>query len=158
MAHGVTDEHAGGQYYFDPANRLFWTWDTPALISRKFDQIVRRFRLGGVMAWSLGEDSYDWSHIKTMARELAKDGHAGGGAADTTDASQQQNSSDASIPAPAPAPEVAPALASAPVDLDPAPTPSKDPYNVVWVDGTPQGPAADLATLAYEPSTSIPSI
>ncbi|PVH91158.1 carbohydrate-binding module family 18 protein, partial [Periconia macrospinosa] len=62
--HGV---EAGGQYYFDAQNRLFWTWDTPATISRKFKDIVRRHNLGGVMAWSLGEDSFDWSHVKGLA-------------------------------------------------------------------------------------------
>ncbi|KAI4915048.1 hypothetical protein J4E90_005085 [Alternaria incomplexa] len=71
---GITDEVAGGQYYFDATNRLFWTWDTPELITRKFDNIVRKYKLGGVMAWSLGEDSADWSHIRQMAREVAKDG------------------------------------------------------------------------------------
>jgi hypothetical protein len=149
MAHGVTDKRLGGQYYFDAANRLFWTWDTPALISQKFDQIVRKYKLGGVMAWSLGEDSYDWSHIKTMASELAKDGQVGAGAdtADTT-TPPQQDSSDASIPAPDP--ELSPA--SAPVALVPTPTPSKDPVNVVWVDGTPQGPATDLVTLPGSPA------
>ncbi|KAI4953282.1 hypothetical protein J4E86_006823 [Alternaria arbusti] len=72
--HGVTDEVAGGQYYFDATNRLFWTWDTPELITRKFDNIVRKYKLGGVMAWSLGEDSADWSHIRQMAKEVAKVG------------------------------------------------------------------------------------
>ncbi|KAF2867435.1 glycoside hydrolase superfamily, partial [Massariosphaeria phaeospora] len=67
---GSTDEKAGGEYYFDRDSNLFWTWDTPALISRKFEDIVREYNLGGVMAWSLGEDSYDWSHIRQMALEL----------------------------------------------------------------------------------------
>ncbi|KAI4639963.1 hypothetical protein J4E93_008762 [Alternaria ventricosa] len=71
---GITDEVAGGQYYFDATNRLFWTWDTPELITRKFDNIVRKYKLGGVMAWSLGEDSADWSHIRHMAKEVAKGG------------------------------------------------------------------------------------
>ena len=39
---GKTDTKAGGQYYFDPENRLFWTWDTPELISKKFEHIVKR--------------------------------------------------------------------------------------------------------------------
>ncbi|KAF3011145.1 hypothetical protein E8E13_011464 [Curvularia kusanoi] len=70
--YGVTDEKAGGQYYFDPENRLFWTWDTPDLIDRKFSDIVNKYKLGGVMAWSLGEDSNDWSHIRRMAENLQK--------------------------------------------------------------------------------------
>ncbi|KAJ4984401.1 Chitinase 1-like protein 1 [Stagonosporopsis vannaccii] len=69
---GVTDEEAGGQYYYDATNGLFWTWDTPDLISRKFHDIVHEYGLGGVMAWSLGEDSYDWSHVRRMAEELEK--------------------------------------------------------------------------------------
>ncbi|KAI4932272.1 uncharacterized protein J4E92_004172 [Alternaria infectoria] len=71
---GITDEVSGGQYYFDATNRLFWTWDTPELITRKFDNIVRKYKLGGIMAWSLGEDSADWSHIRQMAKEVAKVG------------------------------------------------------------------------------------
>jgi chitinase len=68
MANGVTDEAAGGQYYYDAANSLFWTWDTPALIARKFEEIVKPRALGGVMAWSLGEDGYDFSHILALQR------------------------------------------------------------------------------------------
>ncbi|KAJ4374761.1 hypothetical protein N0V83_001837 [Neocucurbitaria cava] len=95
---GVTDEEAGGQYYYDPQNNLFWTWDTPELISRKFDQIVRKYNLGGVMAWSLGEDSYDWSHIRAMATELAKDGSSTQVAEDSGATSTPQDS-DATLAA-----------------------------------------------------------
>ncbi|KAJ4290513.1 hypothetical protein N0V90_010730 [Kalmusia sp. IMI 367209] len=73
-ANGVADEEAGGQYYLDAANKLFWTWDTPEFIGRKFEDIVRKYGLGGVMAWSLGEDSNDWSHIKRISAELEKGG------------------------------------------------------------------------------------
>jgi chitinase len=65
---GKTNQKAGGQYYWDPAVHLFWTWDTPELIGRKFEDIVAPEKLGGVMAWSLGEDSYDWSHVEAMQR------------------------------------------------------------------------------------------
>ena len=44
-------------YFFDEGERLFWTWDTEALMRRKFVDIVEGMGLGGVMAWSLGEDS-----------------------------------------------------------------------------------------------------
>ncbi|KAI4667006.1 uncharacterized protein J4E79_001687 [Alternaria viburni] len=81
--HGVTDEVAGGQYYFDATNRLFWTWDTPELITRKFDNIVRKYKLGGVMAWSLGEDSANWRHIRHMAKEVAKVGLGSATASDS---------------------------------------------------------------------------
>lgn len=65
-ANGVLDSSAGGEYYFDAANSIFWTWDTTDLIARKFTEIVEAKGLGGVMAWSLGEDSADWSHIRAM--------------------------------------------------------------------------------------------
>lgn len=79
--HGVADDEAGGTYYFDAANSLFWTWDSPEFITRKFSDIVGTYKLGGVMAWSLGEDSYDWSHIKQIAAELQKGGYGGASAA-----------------------------------------------------------------------------
>ncbi|KAH1598465.1 hypothetical protein V6Z88_003754 [Aspergillus fumigatus] len=63
---GKTDEQAGGQYFWDKQASLFWTWDTPELITRKFKEIVDAEKLGGVMAWSLGEDSLSWEHLKAM--------------------------------------------------------------------------------------------
>lgn len=68
MANGTTDEAAGGEYYWDSKNALFWTWDTPSLIARKFTEIVKARKLAGVMAWSAGEDSYDWSHILALQK------------------------------------------------------------------------------------------
>ncbi|KAF7157692.1 hypothetical protein CNMCM6106_003545 [Aspergillus hiratsukae] len=65
---GKTDEQAGGQYYWDSTLNLFWTWDTPALIDRKFKDIVAAEKLGGVMAWSLGEDTLNWEHLKAMQK------------------------------------------------------------------------------------------
>ncbi|KAJ4355549.1 uncharacterized protein N0V89_003567 [Didymosphaeria variabile] len=73
-AGGIADEVAGGEYFLDNANSLFWTWDTPEFISQKFDKIIRKYKIGGAMAWSLGEDSEDWSHIKTISDELEKSG------------------------------------------------------------------------------------
>ncbi|KAL2003769.1 hypothetical protein VTN02DRAFT_2405 [Thermoascus thermophilus] len=66
QSNGRTDQEAGGQYYWDGQANLFWTWDTPALMARKFKDIVAAKKLGGVMAWSLGEDSFDWSHVNAM--------------------------------------------------------------------------------------------
>ncbi|KAB8259989.1 glycoside hydrolase superfamily [Aspergillus pseudonomiae] len=63
---GVTDEEAGGQYYFDKEVNLFWSWDTAPLIARKFKEIVDAEKLGGVMAWSLGEDTLEWEHLHAM--------------------------------------------------------------------------------------------
>lgn len=75
MENGVADEEHGGQWYWDAEARLFWTWDTPALIGRKFTEIVESRALGGVFAWSLAQDSHDWSHLKAMqegVRRLSK--------------------------------------------------------------------------------------
>lgn len=63
VANSITDEEAGGEYYWDADKNLFWTWDTPEMINRKFTEIVAELGLGGVFAWSLGQDSYDWEHI-----------------------------------------------------------------------------------------------
>lgn len=67
LAHGVVDKKEGGMWYWDAEAQLYWTWDTAALMERKFREIVKPFGLGGVMAWSLGEDSADWSHIQTVS-------------------------------------------------------------------------------------------
>ncbi|KAI1450657.1 glycoside hydrolase family 18 protein [Annulohypoxylon stygium] len=71
LAAGKLDAEKGGMWYWDPENHLFWTWDTVDLMKRKFKEIVEPMGLGGVMAWSLGEDSADWSHI-TAVTGLAK--------------------------------------------------------------------------------------
>lgn len=63
---GQLDEQAGGQYYFDDEEDLFWTWDTPDMIARKFKDVVDEEKLGGVMAWSLGEDTLQFAHVKAM--------------------------------------------------------------------------------------------
>ncbi|KAL1954185.1 hypothetical protein VTO42DRAFT_1541 [Malbranchea cinnamomea] len=65
---GQADTEAGGQYYWDSAANLFWTWDTPEHMEQKFEKIVKAKGLGGIMAWSLGEDSFDWSHLATMQK------------------------------------------------------------------------------------------
>ncbi|EKV19001.1 Class V chitinase, putative [Penicillium digitatum] len=68
--YGKTDEEGGGQYYFDSQNNIFWTWDTPELIARKFEEIVEAKKLGGVMAWSLGEDTYNFEHLEAIQKGL----------------------------------------------------------------------------------------
>jgi chitinase len=177
---GVTDEKAGAQYYFDPLNRLFWTWDTPALITRKFEQIVDKHGLGGVMAWSLGEDSYDWSHIRQMASELKKRSSGPQSAPGPkpkpsytdrpTPPSQKsdlpgppaQNPGRPGPPSPRPgysAPKPQPAPPSHD-DYDNHPAVVSDPslpYDVVWVDGTPDGPTNDNPTAPGSPADySVP--
>jgi chitinase len=66
IRNGKEDAEGGGQWYWDAQKSVYWTWDTPALIARKFDEIVKPKGLGGVMAWSLAQDSYDWSRFKAM--------------------------------------------------------------------------------------------
>lgn len=60
------DTVEGGAWYFDTDNLIFWTWDTPQFIAQKFDKIINRYGLGGIMAWSLGEDSYSYDNLVAM--------------------------------------------------------------------------------------------
>ncbi|KAL4970198.1 glycoside hydrolase superfamily [Aspergillus stella-maris] len=71
MTNGKVDEELGGAYWFDADYNIFWTWDTPELMTRKFKDIVDAEGLGGVMAWSMGEDTYDFSHMKSMQDGVA---------------------------------------------------------------------------------------
>jgi chitinase len=87
------------------------------------------------MAWSLGEDSYDWSHIRAMARELEKGGYG-------TPSPHQSRPM---------APEPAPAKAQMPSPK------ASSPYDVVWVDGTMDGPIGDHAADPASPDDySVP--
>ncbi|RDW88193.1 hypothetical protein BP6252_00225 [Coleophoma cylindrospora] len=63
QAGSVSDTVRGGEYFWDSTVNIFWTWDTPTFITEKFSKIVADKSLGGVMSWSLGEDTYDNSHI-----------------------------------------------------------------------------------------------
>ncbi|KAJ3498024.1 hypothetical protein NLG97_g1456 [Lecanicillium saksenae] len=66
MNNGKADTEKGGQWYWDAAKKVYWTWDTPDFIAKKMTDIVKAKGLGGVMAWSLAQDSHDWSHIKAL--------------------------------------------------------------------------------------------
>ncbi|RMZ73660.1 glycosyl hydrolase family 18 [Pyrenophora seminiperda CCB06] len=125
---GITDQQAGGQYYFDAQSRLFWTWDTPELVSRKFD-IVKKYKLGGVMAWSLGEDSAGWTHLRRMADEMAK-------LKSTTANGRTSTTASSSV---------------VPDEPTTAQSSSAAQYSVVWVDGTQNGPTGDYSTEAGSP-------
>ena len=70
LENGQVDEELGGAWYWDSAKEVFWTWDTAELITRKFDEIVKEYGLGGAMAWSLAQDSHDWSHFKAMQKGI----------------------------------------------------------------------------------------
>ncbi|CAD6504078.1 BgTH12-05815 [Blumeria graminis f. sp. triticale] len=88
MSNGKTDEIAGGEYYYDRTHHYFWTWDTPALIARKFKEIVDARNLGGVMAWSLGGDSYDYGHILALQKGVSQRQFAAVAAMNTGNATQ----------------------------------------------------------------------
>jgi len=66
MAHGKYDAVHGGHYYWDAEEHLWWTWDTPDAIAKKFPAIVEKKGLGGAFAWGLGEDADDFSHLKAL--------------------------------------------------------------------------------------------
>lgn len=72
QANAVLDNAAGGAYYHDKAQGIFWTWDTTDYIRAKIERIAKTKGLGGVFAWSLAQDSFDNSHVIAM-----KDGMAG---------------------------------------------------------------------------------
>ncbi|KAI1364191.1 glycoside hydrolase superfamily [Xylaria arbuscula] len=64
------DATKGGLYYFDNMTTpmLFWTWENTDMMTRKFDEIVNNPNqtLGGISAWSLGENSFGWDHVLQM--------------------------------------------------------------------------------------------
>ena len=70
--HGHEDKKAGGQYYFDDKMDVFWTWETPELIQRKFTDVVDQEKIGGVMGWSLGEDTLKFEHVEAMRKGVEK--------------------------------------------------------------------------------------
>lgn len=180
MANGVSDDQAGGQYYFDETNKLFWTWDTPELITRKFNDIVAKHKLGGVMAWSLGEDGFDYSHIHQMAEELQKhpsspdstptasptapasSGYAAPPSESTDDAASSQPAGTPAPPSPAPEPTgaaqasssyAAPPSETTDAASQPADTPTPSP---LAAEPTPSSPATDTEPAAYSPTMYAP--
>ncbi|KAF2969660.1 hypothetical protein GQX73_g3940 [Xylaria multiplex] len=63
---GRYDEQGGGYWYWDKDQALWWTFDTPDAIAKKFPLIVEEKKLGGVFAWGLGEDAPDFAHLKAL--------------------------------------------------------------------------------------------
>lgn len=82
LAHGKYDPEHGGHYYWDADENLWWSWDTPDVIAKKFPAIMETRKLGGAFAWALGEDAEDFAHLKALTacmREYAglwRDEHA----------------------------------------------------------------------------------
>jgi len=66
LAGGTYDSEHGGHYFWDSTENIWWTWDTPEVIAKKFPAIVEEKKLGGVFAWGLGEDSGNWTHLKAL--------------------------------------------------------------------------------------------
>ena len=66
MEYGQYDNEAGGHYYWDSKENLWWSWDTPEAIASKFPAIVEKKGLGGVFAWGLGEDAIAFAHLKAV--------------------------------------------------------------------------------------------
>ncbi|KAF2757946.1 glycoside hydrolase [Pseudovirgaria hyperparasitica] len=60
------DDIGGGSYYFDADENIFWSWDTPDAIRKKFAPIVQKRALRGVFAWGLGEDANKFEHLKAL--------------------------------------------------------------------------------------------
>ncbi|KAJ5390395.1 uncharacterized protein N7496_001463 [Penicillium cataractarum] len=67
---GKYDPVEGGYYFWDSEENIFWSWDTPEAIQKKFPAIVEEKQLGGVFAWGLGEDAPDFTHLKATVASL----------------------------------------------------------------------------------------
>jgi GH18 family chitinase len=72
LAGAKFDKKQGGNYYWDQEENIWWTWDTPEVISKKFPQIVEKKRLGGVFAWGLGEDAPHFKHLEALTTGVKK--------------------------------------------------------------------------------------
>ncbi|KAF1998860.1 glycoside hydrolase family 18 protein [Amniculicola lignicola CBS 123094] len=68
LAYGQYDEEGGGHYYWDGDENLWWTWDTPDAILKKYPRIVEERKLGGVFAWGLGEDGDRYEHLQATTK------------------------------------------------------------------------------------------
>ncbi|KAL2867376.1 glycoside hydrolase family 18 protein [Aspergillus lucknowensis] len=66
LKQGEYDTGGGGYYFWDGEENIFWSFDTPEAIRRKFPEIVAPRGLGGVFAWGLGEDAPDFGHLKAL--------------------------------------------------------------------------------------------
>ncbi|KAI9683776.1 MAG: hypothetical protein M1822_005966 [Bathelium mastoideum] len=70
LRYGTFDSEGGGHFYWDWDEDRFWTWDTPEVIAKKIPQIIEKKQLGGVFAWSLGEDAEEFKHFKALTAAL----------------------------------------------------------------------------------------
>ena len=72
MAHGKYDSEHGGHYYWDAEENIWWSWDTPDVIAKKFPAIMEKKNMGGAFAWGLGEDADDFAHLKALTFHIKK--------------------------------------------------------------------------------------
>ncbi|KAF2868360.1 glycoside hydrolase superfamily [Massariosphaeria phaeospora] len=70
LQNGVYDDKDGGHYYWDAQEQIWWSWDTPEAIKKKFPAVIQKRGLGGVFAWGLGEDAPEWKHLKASTEEI----------------------------------------------------------------------------------------
>lgn len=94
-AYGSYDHEGGGHYYWDAKEDLWWSWDTPYAIARKFPQIMEEKGLGGAFAWGLGEDAEKWVHFRALTGEMRK--YVGRKASDTGKGSRKDIGTEDSL-------------------------------------------------------------
>ena len=70
IAQGTYDPVGGGQYFWDAAENIFWTWDTPDAIAKKFPTIMGKEQMCGVFAWGLGEDAPKYEHLSALTGRM----------------------------------------------------------------------------------------
>jgi len=70
VEHGSYDSTDGSYYYWDEVEKLWWTYDTPAVFATKIRGIVQPLSLGGVFAWGLGEDAQEFAHLRAVNDQL----------------------------------------------------------------------------------------
>jgi GH18 family chitinase len=68
---GQYDDQGGGHYFWDGEADLWWSFDTPDAIRKKFPMSQQK-KLGGVFAWGLGEDAPNFEHLDAVNEELSK--------------------------------------------------------------------------------------
>ena len=69
---GNYDPNDGSCYYWDQKLDIWWTFDTADAVSNKFKTILKEFSLGGVFAWELGSDGYDFNRWKALNKGVER--------------------------------------------------------------------------------------
>lgn len=80
---GIYDSQDGGHFFWDEEENIFWTWDNPDAIHRKYALVVAKYDIGGVFAWGLGEDAPKFSHLQALTdalRRNSESAHSSAGA------------------------------------------------------------------------------